>query len=981
MPDGRQVTVIGVLALLLAAFMTLPAARAQDAGLEGKRIASVRVVDDDKGTPIPEKVTPLPLKSGDAFHIDVERASLRTLNQTGLFSDVQTKATNEADGLHVDFVVTRNYYNNVVRVYGLKDPPNEGTAVAALRMPLGEPFQLSALDDGLKRLGETLQQDGFYEAKWNYALAKHPDTQEIDITVSVTPGPRAKVSSLGINNQTPFRGEEVLEKTKLKHGNQVTAERLDRGTERLRNYLVTQGYLGARVVVNRGAYDASSNTLPITLDVTAGPRVRVEVSGIRISAKQVRKLVPIYEEGDVDPDLLGEGQRNLRNMLQSQGYFDATVNYTSHEDKNAQLEVIQFEIDRGPRHRVAGVQIDGNKYFSTSLLQSRLQVQRATFLSRGHFTQQMAQSDANSIRGLYLSNGFLQTQVRTDVNDNYSKKKGNVFVAFHITEGQQTHVADLELQGNHALTTMQLLTVIGSTKGQPYSDANVASDRDNVLAYYFDQGFPNAQFDAKETPAGPNRVQLIYHITEGQRVDVSRVLLTGYRYTRPGIIERQVTVKPGGPLREGDVIATQQKLYNLAIFDRVQVAPQNPEGAYPEKNVVVAVEEGKRYTVSYGFGFETQRLASTSNATATTLKASPLGILEVSKINFGGRAHTISLKLRGSTLEYQGLLGYTAPNFLTHSWLNLIITGFADKASYVNTFTATRYEGSVQLVQTASPSTSFTYRYFYRHVVASNLQVSVEEVPLFSQPTKVSGFGLTWIRDRRDNPADASHGTFNTADISVATKSLGSTASYLRFQMQNSSFKPIGRSLVFARSTTFGIEQPFSGSTSDNIQLPEKFFEGGGTSIRGFALNQAGPRDVTTGFPVGGLALLAFNQELRFPMRLPFIGNHLGGAIFYDAGNVFSDIHHVSLRYSPLSAPLGCTPGSKLLQSQCPNLNYFSHTIGYGFRYATPIGPVRIDLAYQLNPGTFQLLNTATNQIQTSRLPHFQFFFNIGSIF
>ncbi|MGH9709743.1 MAG: BamA/OMP85 family outer membrane protein, partial [Candidatus Acidiferrales bacterium] len=448
-----------------------------------------------------------------------------------------------------------------------------------------------------------------------------------------------------------------------------------------------------------------------------------------------------------------------------------------------------------------------------------------------------------------------------------------------------------------------------------------------------------------------------------------------------GIIERQVTVKPGGPLREGDVIATQQKLYNLAIFDRVQVAPQNPEGAYPEKNVVVAVEEGKRYTVSYGFGFETQRLASTSNATATTLKASPLGILEVSKINFGGRAHTISLKLRGSTLEYQGLLGYTAPNFLTHSWLNLIITGFADKASYVNTFTATRYEGSVQLVQTASPSTSFTYRYFYRHVVASNLQVSVEEVPLFSQPTKVSGFGLTWIRDRRDNPADASHGTFNTADISVATESLGSTASYLRFQMQNSSFKPIGRSLVFARSTTFGIEQPFSGSTSDNIPLPEKFFAGGGTSIRGFALNQAGPRDVTTGFPVGGLALLAFNQELRFPMRLPFIGNHLGGAIFYDAGNVFSDIHHVSLRYSPLPAPLGCTPGSKLLQSQCPNLNYFSHTIGYGFRYATPIGPVRIDLAYQLNPGTFQLLNTATNQIQTSRLPHFQFFFNIGSIF
>ena len=982
MPDGRRLAGMGVLAFLLAACMTFPAAWAQDAALEGKHIASVRVVDD-KGTPIREQLAPLPLKAGDAFHIDAERSSLRALNQTGLFSDVQTKATTEADGLHVAFVVTRNYYNNIVRVHGLKDPPNEGTAVAALRMALGEPFQLQALNDGLQRLGQTLREDGFYEAQWHYELAKHPEIQEMDITVDVTPGPRAKISSLGLTNQTPFTGKQILGKTRLKRGNTVTLERIDRGTERLRDYLVAEGYLGARVVSKRGDYDANSKTLPITLDVTAGPRVRVEVTGMKISAKQVRKLVPVYEEGDVDPDLLGEGQRNIRDLLQSEGYFSATVNYTTSGDMNSPLEVIRYSVDRGIRHRLVGVKIEGNKYFNTQLLSSRLQIQPAGVLSRGHFSQQMVRNDANAIHGMYVANGFLQSEVRPEVIDDYHGKTGNLFVTFHITEGQQTHVADLQLQGNHALTTKQLLTVIASTKGQPFSDANVTSDRDNILAYYFDQGFPNAQFEAKETLAGTDRVRLVYHITEGQRVDVNQVLLAGYRYTRPGIIMREVVVKPDGPLREGDVIATQQKLYNLAIFDRVQVAPQNPEGTYPKKNVVVAVEEGKRYTLSYGFGFEAQRLASTTSATSTTLKVSPLGIFEVSKINVGGRAHTLSLKLRASTLEYQGLLGYTAPNFLTHPSLNLIITGFADKASYVNTFTATRYEGSVQLVENTSPTTSFTYRYFYRHVVASDLngKISVEQVPLFSQPTEVSGFGLTWIRDRRDNPADASHGTFNTADFSVATKSLGSTASYLRFQIQNSTFKPIGRSLVFARSTTFGIEQPFNGSTSDSIPLPEKFFAGGGTSIRGFALNQAGPRDVTTGFPIGGLALLAFNQELRFPMHLPFVGNHLGGAIFYDAGSVYSDIHHVTLRYSPLPASALCQPGSTLLQSQCPNLNYFSHTIGWGFRYATPIGPVRIDLAYQLNPATFEFELPNTTTIQTSRLPHFQFFFNIGSVF
>ncbi|MGB7174999.1 MAG: POTRA domain-containing protein, partial [Candidatus Acidiferrales bacterium] len=927
------------LAFALASFSAPRRAWPQGSSLEGKIIASVRVVDA-AGNPIPEKIGPLSLKPNAPFHIDAEQQSLRELNQTGLFSDVRTRAMAEADGLHIDFIVTRNYYNNVVRVTGLKEPPNEATALAALRMPLGEPFQLSALEDGLQRLSQTMHDDGFYEARSHYGLAKHPGTQEMDITVDVDPGPRAKVSSVGINNQTPFTGAQLLKQAKLSKGIAITAERIDHSVERLRNHLVAEGYLGARVAARRGDYDPNTRTLPITLDVTAGPRVRVDVIGAKISPAQIRKLVPIYEEGDVDPDLLEEGLRNIRDMLQKKAYFDSTVKYTTHVDPSSQAEIIEFTINLGIRHHLVGIELDGNKYFSTELLKSRLQIQPRSFGSRGRFSQAMVRTDADSIHGLYLSNGFLQSQVQPEVKDDYQGKEGSLFVVFHITEGQQTHVASLQLEGNHALTSKQLLTVIGSTAGEPYSEVNVTSDRDNVLAYYFDQGFPNAQFEVKATPIGTDRVGLVYDISEGQRVDVSQVLLAGYQYTRPGIIRRQVSVKPGGPLREGDVIATQERLYNLAIFDRVQVAPQNPDGDYPDKNVVVAVEEGKRYTLSYGFGFEAQRLASTTNATQTTLNASPLGIFEVSRINVGGRAHTISLKLRGSTLEYQGLLSYTAPNFLTYPSLNLIITGFADKASYVNTFTATRYEGSAEIVENLSSTTSMIYQYFYRHVTASNLQVSVEEVPLFSQPTKVSGFGVTWIRDRRNNPADATHGTFNTLDTSVATRSLGGTATFLRVSAQNSTFTPIGKSLIFARSTTFGIEEPFNGSAEDDIPLPERFFAGGGTSIRGFALNQAGPRDPTTGFPVGGLAMLSLNQELRFPMHLPLIGSRLGGTLFYDAGNVFTDIHHMSLRYTPLPPPSGCQPGTTLLQSECPNLNYFSHTVGFGFRYGTPIGPV-----------------------------------------
>jgi outer membrane protein assembly factor BamA len=208
----------------------------------------------------------------------------------------------------------------------------------------------------------------------------------------------------------------------------------------------------------------------------------------------------------------------------------------------------------------------------------------------------------------------------------------------------------------------------------------------------------------------------------------------------------------------------------------------------------------------------------------------------------------------------------------------------------------------------------------------------------------------------------------------VAGRPIGSSANFARFYVQDSTYHLLSRRFTLARSTRFGIEQPFGASTT-SIPLPERFFAGGGLSLRGFGLNQAGPRDLGTGFPVGGLAMLIFNQELRFPMRLPFVGNRVGGAIFYDAGNVFQNVHRITFRTSPPSTG---------------DLSYFSHTIGLGFRYATPIGPVRVDLAYQLNAPRFQFCAAGgtpsslcpTGQgITTARLPRFQIFFNLGSIF
>jgi outer membrane protein assembly factor BamA len=174
--------------------------------------------------------------------------------------------------------------------------------------------------------------------------------------------------------------------------------------------------------------------------------------------------------------------------------------------------------------------------------------------------------------------------------------------------------------------------------------------------------------------------------------------------------------------------------------------------------------------------------------------------------------------------------------------------------------------------------------------------------------------------------------------------------------------------------------------------LPERFFAGGGTSLRGIALNQAGPRDSSTGFPVGGQAVMIFNQELRFPLKLPFVGAGLGGTLFYDGGNTYSRLTRMTFRWSPpnpvfKAAYPGYPPGrfnpTQCVENCSNELNYFSHTVGVGLRYATPVGPIRIDVGYELNRPQFVIpcKNGAVLCQEATRLPSIQFFFNLGSSF
>ena len=989
----------------LPAFCLLCAASlAAQSGFSGDppRVVAVRVVAES-GAVLEQDPPKLTIQPGQPFSMDAESASLRELFRSGRYADLRAELADVPGGVRLDFVVRQNYYINRVQIEGLHEPPGEALALSALRLNVGEPFRESDMKEALERLRQILEDDGQYQAKLTYATAPHPDTLQMDILVRVAAGPRARIGAITIQNQTQYSSAELRSQVKLKEGSEVTSDRLNRAADRTRKWLAGKDYLGARVTIHRGAYNPELNRVPLDFTLYAGLQVRVVVTGAKVPAATVRKLVPIYQEGAVDEDLLQEGRRSLRDWFERAGYFDAQVTYGVAEapapkpvNVVRQVEsVVTYQVIRGDHHRLVNVELVGNKYFGSDLLRNRMKIQPAAYASPGRYSTELLQDDVTSIHTLYDANGFQEVQVQSQLTDDYKGHHGDLSVKLVIQEGQQTRVASLTLEGNQQLSQDELLGVVGSSKGQPYSEFNVASDRDNILATYYDQGFSEARFSAdveKLPPAGKDAgptVGLTYHITEGRQVRVAKVLLGGYEHTRTAVISREVGIRAGEPLSEGTIVETQRKLYNLGIFSRVSIAPQNPEGEDEKKTIVVMVDEARRYTIAYGLGFEAQRLGSPNSATSSSLSFAPRLTLELTKANLTGRADSLSFKARVSTIQGRALLTYIAPNYFASPLFSLQLSAYYETSRDVQTFDSRRAQGSVGLAQRLSVSSSILYRYVYRHVVASNLKISIQEIPLFSQNTEVSEFDVSYVRDRRNSVADPSRGDFENAEVSMAMKAIGSSANFLRVYLQNSTYSPIGRRLIFARSTRFGMQTPYGSSVSNDIPLPERFFAGGGTSLRGFGLNQAGPRDPVTGFPIGGQAELIFNQDLRFPMHLPLIGDRLGGAIFYDAGNVFQNIREISLRTSPPAPTIGNVTGPNGLPStvcltNCTNeLKYFSHTAGFEFRYGTPIGPVALDLGYQLNPAQFVSPATVNGNtgVTVSRIPGFQFFFNLGTTF
>jgi outer membrane protein insertion porin family len=904
-------------------------------------------------------------KASEPYSQAQVEASITALQKAGKFPKVTAQIVSDASGLRINFLLEPAYYIGIVDFPGAvsKFPYTRLLQVANLADE--DPYDPARVPVAEQALEDFFHRNGYFRASVHADSAIDDAHQLVSVNFSVVLGKQARVGGVEIQGVDNHEAVVLVRSMRslrarltgglLKSGKPYTSERVKAAIASIKRTLAQQHRLASTVQQGPPAFHPETDRVDVSFKIELGPIVTVRTQGAKLSSvsflatRQIRKLIPIYSEGTIDRDLVDEGQQNLIDFFQKKGYSDVkvTVNYTEQPDQI----VVVYDIDRGKKHKVQRISFHGNQQISDNDLMAQVPIKRSHLWSHGSVSPKLLKQSISNLESLYRDRGYESAKVSARVAAHELK----LTVDFEIQEGPQTLVDKVEITGNISIPQEELTAPSGFElrPGGSYSARRLSEDRNRISATYLNRGYLNAEVKATITRRSDDRQRVIvaYAINEHQRVSVGSVLYLGQKTTRVALIAKTTKIPAEAPMRKVVLLEAESRLYDLNIFDWSSVGPQKPITDQTDENVLVKVHEAKRTDITYGFGFEVSRRGSNvpsgtvavpglppvglgNNQVASTEStfASPLGSIAINRRNLRGIGETASATLLLARLDQRFITSYAQPHFLGSEWGSL--TSFSiERTSENPLFTAGLGDLSFQVERLISrkKNTRLQLRYDFNKTILSHLIVPELVLPR-DRNIRLSTISSTLIRDTRDKPLDAHRGIFGTLNLGITPTAFGSSANFAKLFGQFAYYKPV-RSLVFANSIRLGLAIPFAQSF---VPTSELFFSGGGTSLRGFPINEAGPQRIVpfcnvlqnqTGcvnvtVPVGGRQLFILNSEMRFPTK---IMKALGGVVFYDGGNVYSAI----------------------------NINNFvdnySNTVGVGLRYSTPIGPIRIDIGRNLN--------------------------------
>ncbi len=871
------------------------------------------------------------------------RRTLSNLQATGLFTEIEIRSrrdppAGDASPATVTAVVVlrpRPWVRSV-ELRGERRLSDATLSKVVTQKP-GGPLVEDLVLESVYALKDLYHLSGYREADVRLEVESErtsaPADRRVVVGFRIDAGPRAEIAAIDFDGDLgPYQVGELRSAMRATAGERYRHERVEADARRLERWLRRRGHLQARVDMARDVYHPDAGEMRLVYPLSVGPRVELEIRGISRKRLKRQGFLSFLEDEGLDELGLEQQCVKLENRLQRKGRYKAEVRCAIEETADGETAERRLRIDVTPGavYELVEVGFTGNQEVATEQLLSLMVTSpRQRFRpGSGRLVREQLEEDLDNIRSYYLLQGFGEAEIGTwTVSEDGRRLK----LEIEVREGRRQRVVDFTFSGLEILDIDRVRAALPLAPGGPYHAALLDDSLNIVRALYEDRGFRSTTV-APRLDWNPERTLVDVHIEvdEGPQAVVDRLILRGQRRTDSDALRRLIRLDEGEPVSRRRLLEVERDLYRLGVFSNVDVSLKPVAETSGKRDVVVRLEEGTRYRLAYGFSYHSDDGLG--------------GLFSVTRANLSGRGDRLQLDLRGNEVDSRFRLLYDQPLF----WrLNLPVTYSVFRETQDRDSFSVASLGTQIAVTRDLPSVRLRGVLEYRSVDIRQRTLAFDDLDpndIEREDREVEIFSLIPIfyLDRRDDPLDPERGWSSAVQFEHALPFAAAETHFLKLFWQHTHYFPLGRAGSLAASFRLGAIEPLDsgaerdplvGADTPNALVPisERFFAGGRTSHRAYDRDRLGIFGQTL-FPsggdasgadvveVGGNGLAVFNLDYRFPIVDP-----VGGIVFFDLGNVWADWRDIH--------PRDLRPGA-----------------GVGLRYLSPIGPVRLEIGWKLDP-------------------------------
>lgn len=895
--ERRQVFLGLVLSFLLCGL--LPLESPSQSLNASPQVASVSVVVDGQSSG-EDMIRLIPIKRGEPFSLKRVSSSIKQIYQTGLFSEIQVAREGEQD-VHLTFFLTRKLFAQRIIFQTEQKLPRLKLREKLYSLREGTFFTQEKLEKAVEELKTALVQEGFFQPRIETFTKKDLKSSSFDVFFRIISFKKFVITKIDFAGDVILAKDELKAEMKSREGKEYIPSILSEDVTRLEEIYHANEYQRAEIEIGEVVFDEQESSVSLVLNITPHERIEIVVRGADVP---LRLLRPIWETRIFEEWGLTEGEAKILGYMRKKGFLFASVTSSIQREDN-RMRVIH-RVTPKEKYKILNISYDGLSYFAPSQLEAKLGVEEKMPLLKWIDGERLFELPGE-IELLYTSRGF--PDARVDIN--FVRKRRGVDVLFYIEEGSQQRIESISFEGAESFDSRILLDKIRSSQDGHFYQPDVQRDMEELENYYLIEGFRGTEITARVEMVGEDLFSIAFRINEGSRVKIEKVLITGNVVTDRKVILRELRIGEGDYAHYDRISESKRRLERLGIFARVRIEEisLSPE----RENLVINVREGERNYASLGLGLETATKPEAFALWDAPLR--PRGTAELIRSNVFGSAGQASLVGQFSLREKRAVLSWEQPYFFGLPLLTYW-NGWVERESR-ESFSYDRQGISMTTIRSVSEKLMFLATLEWAETTLVDLQIEPNEVDRQFYPYSVTSISGSFIWDRRDDPINPRSGSFLSFVLEQAVPLLREESNYLKTFLKVQYYVPVLYDFTFNLTTRLGI-----GGGKMNIPIHERFFAGGSNSFRGARFDELGPVDEDSLKPVGGEALLLMNFEMTFPILSAL--QDLRGAFFYDVGNVFERREDISLTSLKSAA-------------------------GFGLRYRTPLGPVRLEFGWNLS--------------------------------